>query len=419
MIRLRRELLIALGVPACYSHSAPKEDPPQLVARPAPPQQPRPAVPTFDPASCDIDQIAESLCGNSDEPTCTLASLRVSSEIWRNPITGTWPDPEHATGWHFDPATTDEWKRREAVQYPGGDTSSACCLSRCTPLQVGYSPPIKVVPIGWRHDQECIPRPPKGTSQPDAVATECPRGVKIWGTLRPFEKATGDECCYGIQQEPRNPGGRPARVEGVPRFAEVASGRAWHAAIDTELPHDGERAAAWLAQARMEHASVAAFAATSLRLLALGAPPELVAGAHRAALDEIEHARIAFALASAYAGTPLAPATFDGAAAMTGVTLEALAVETFVDGCIGETLGAIAVARDAAAEPDPAIAELLRGIAVDEARHAELAWQIVTWCVHREPAILRLLAVVLGCRRAAPAPKLVDAAHAGADHRRR
>jgi hypothetical protein len=158
------------------------------------------------------------------------------------------------------------------------------------------------------------------------------------------------------------------------------------------------RAAKWLAQARMEHASVAAFSTTSLRLLAHGAPPELVAGAHRAALEEIRHAQIAFALASAYAGTPLSPGGFDGASAMHGVTLAELAIETFVDGCVGETLGAMAAAHEAETESDPVLANLLRGIAEDEARHADLAWQIVSWCVRREPAIAKLLAVMLGAR---------------------
>ena len=54
------------------------------------------------------------------------------------------------------------------------------------------------------------------------------------------------------------------------------------------------------------------------------------------------------------------------------------------------------------AESDPALAAMLRGIAQDEERHAALGWQIVSWCVQREPAIVKLLAVVLGWRVAAP-----------------
>ena len=63
----------------------------------------------------------------------------------------------------------------------------------------------------------------------------------------------------------------------------------------------------WTESARGEHASVPAFCRLSLSLLALGAPARLVEAAHRAALEEIEHARLAFSLAGAYAGVPVGP----------------------------------------------------------------------------------------------------------------
>ena len=65
----------------------------------------------------------------------------------------------------------------------------------------------------------------------------------------------------------------------------------------------------------MAGAEIASFARTSLDLLALGAPADLVAETHRAALDEIEHARIAYALASAFSGV------FDGASVATRRTM--------------------------------------------------------------------------------------------------
>ena len=73
-------------------------------------------------------------------------------------------------------------------------------------------------------------------------------------------------------------------------------------------PELRERAAAWwLRAALLEHASIASFARFSLELLRYGAPPELVVGAHRAALDEVAHARLAFALASSWSGRDLGP----------------------------------------------------------------------------------------------------------------
>ena len=64
----------------------------------------------------------------------------------------------------------------------------------------------------------------------------------------------------------------------------------------------------WIENARSEHASVPAFSRLSLTLMSLGAPARLVEGAHRAALEEIEHARLAFALAGATRVKPVARA---------------------------------------------------------------------------------------------------------------
>ena len=72
-------------------------------------------------------------------------------------------------------------------------------------------------------------------------------------------------------------------------------------------------AAGWTDAARGEHASVPAFSRLSLTLMAMGAPSDLVEAAHRAALDEIEHARMAFGLAAIYAGAEVAPGALDGA----------------------------------------------------------------------------------------------------------
>jgi hypothetical protein len=70
------------------------------------------------------------------------------------------------------------------------------------------------------------------------------------------------------------------------------------------------------------------------------------------------------------------------------MTLRELAIETFIDGCVGETVAAVDAAREAAAEPNPALAAILTKIADDESRHAALAWQIVAWCVRQDGSIL-------------------------------
>src|SRR5262249_28594334 len=118
----------------------------------------------------------------------------------------------------------------------------------------------------------------------------------------------------------------------------------------------------------------------SLDLLALGAPSDLVVLAHRAALDEIVHARLAFGLA----GAPERAERGPGAMSMPALgppSLERLALEPLFDGCIGEPTAAV-LAREAASRCEPgALRNALETIAEDEARHAELAWRILAWAV--------------------------------------
>ena len=183
--------------------------------------------------------------------------------------------------------------------------------------------------------------------------------------------------------------GRPLRVEGEARVAKTSAREDW---TGSALPNldaltSDERAAfaeEWARDAAAEHASIAAFSRFSLQLLALGAPADLVEAAHEAALDEARHARDAYALASAFAGKPIGPAPLDvnGALAhVADVTLARLAVETFEEGCVAETLAAMDAHEKHAKYTDSAIHEVLARIAADEERHAELAWRTVAWAV--------------------------------------
>jgi hypothetical protein len=139
----------------------------------------------------------------------------------------------------------------------------------------------------------------------------------------------------------------------------------------------GER---WAEQAQMEHASVASFAKFSLQLVMVAAPPALLAGAHRAAIDEIHHARIAFALASRLLGKPLGPGAVDLAGDVVGErTLAAVAAETMRDGCVGETVAAAEARAAGETAVDPAISHAMACIVRDEQRHAELAWRFAAW----------------------------------------
>src|SRR6185436_8861484 len=104
--------------------------------------------------------------------------------------------------------------------------------------------------------------------------------------------------------------------------------------------------------------------------------------AHRAALDEVVHARLCFSLASAYAGADLGPARFPfGGAAEVRDDLAAIAAAVVREGCIGETLAAAQAGAQLELATDPAVRSVLARIAEDETRHAELAWRVVAWAI--------------------------------------
>jgi hypothetical protein len=182
-------------------------------------------------------------------------------------------------------------------------------------------------------------------------------------------------------------------VAGAPRTAAVVTRGDWLAARPAPAPAHlsatlRERIAQqWLNDAVLEHASVAAFARFTLELLAFGAPSQLVEDSVRAGLDEVAHTRACFAEAARYnriARGPGALAVHDVRAA---ATLPAAVRGTFIEGCIGETQAALIARHAAQRAEDPTARALLKQIAIDEARHAELAWRFVAWALDRNPAL--------------------------------
>src|SRR5262249_31111890 len=146
-----------------------------------------------------------------------------------------------------------------------------------------------------------------------------------------------------------------------PGAAASDAGASWSAELEprTDDLSSEARAAladAWLKDALGEHASIASFARVSLELMAVGAPSDLIAAAHRAAVDETRHARLCFALASAYAGRALAPSAFpfSGSVVVDG-DLASVAARAVAEGCVGETLAAIQASEQLAVATDPAV----------------------------------------------------------------
>jgi hypothetical protein len=60
-------------------------------------------------------------------------------------------------------------------------------------------------------------------------------------------------------------------------------------------------------------------------------------------------------------------------------SLEAVAIDNAVEGCIRETYGALVGMWQARFAGDPQVRRVMRKVARDEGRHAALSWQIAAW----------------------------------------
>jgi hypothetical protein len=137
----------------------------------------------------------------------------------------------------------------------------------------------------------------------------------------------------------------------------------------------------------MEHASIAAFARFTLQLLSLGAPAEFIEASNSAQVDETRHARLAFALASTYAGESMGPGALSLDKVLEETSWEAIFEATVREGCVGETRAALEAKWAAESCGDPVVQAVLEGIAADETKHAELAWRVAVWMIGERPEL--------------------------------
>jgi hypothetical protein len=217
--------------------------------------------------------------------------------------------------------------------------------------------------------------------------------------------------------------GRQLRRGARVLLPPVAPGGAYCQVPLGTLSLDCDRAALasqWRENGRTEHASVAAFAQHTLSLIALGAPPRLIADAQRDALDEIRHTELCFSLARAIDGVESGPGAFAEAREQTalpasrGLSLSSLAVHSLIDGALHEGVSARIVARLARSTESPVITRVLKEIAADEGRHAAHGWDVVEWCVAEGgTAVLRALEGALRTLPASMSSPLPSAARDG------
>jgi len=128
--------------------------------------------------------------------------------------------------------------------------------------------------------------------------------------------------------------------------------------------------AAWF-----EAASIHAFVSLARQLARYNAPVALRDAAKRAAVDEIQHARLMGALARARGATP-PPVEIEKQGRR---SLESIAIENVTEGVVGETWAALIAFWQATHATDPTLRATYATSAEDELRHAELSIEIDTW----------------------------------------
>jgi hypothetical protein len=236
---------------------------------------------------------------------------------------------------------------------------------------------------------------------PGQVATRCPTDDEVkslvegnGGLCKTIVEAVNagprledGQCCYDLTVTKQCYVGRAFLVEEGFLKSTLRKGGQWShgpAPAVSDLSPKTRRALAdaWAKDGLFEHASIATFARFAIQLLSVGAPARLLNETLAAGRDEIRHAELCFALASAYAGEPLEADCFPiGDQLHVDRALPDIVMETVIEGCIGETLAAMQAAAQLELATDPAVVAALEATIEDESRHAELAWRVVAWAI--------------------------------------
>lgn len=215
-------------------------------------------------------------------------------------------------------------------------------------------------------------------------------GIAILGLTSLFMAGLG--CLLTLLSTVGFSRGRQLRHFGRAILPKLRTNDEWadsSVSLGTNEPPPAGLPQQWRENGKTEHASIAAFARLTLDLMALGAPPSLIAAANQDALDEIRHAEICFSLARALDGKSESPAPFPEAQRpktlprSRTLALAKLAVDSLVDGAFNEGVSARIIASLARRCEVSGIRERLKEIAADEGRHAAHGWTVVKWCLEQ------------------------------------
>jgi hypothetical protein len=164
------------------------------------------------------------------------------------------------------------------------------------------------------------------------------------------------------------------------------SGRRPNGLRDAASRHEADVVGKYFADAAfLEAASIHAFRILRRELESFGAPHDLLDAAKRAEADEVKHTRMTRKLARARGATPPKVRVVKRA----NRSLEEIALENAVEGCVRETYAALLAMWQADHATDSEIADAMKEIAVDETRHAALAWSVAEWIEPRLDAQAR------------------------------
>jgi len=244
-----------------------------------------------------------------------------------------------------------------------------------------FRPPVDAGPGDGGLAPLDVPLAPNGCYAPRYVQSGCCNPALA-------VEREGDQCCYLWCDMACC--GRPMVVAGEARAARVVPASAWTAqpagvVAGLDAATRAALGRAWRSDGRMEHASVASFARFTLAMMAMGAPPDLLAEAQQAALDEVAHARACLALAARLDGSTEGPGALDVGGALDGLSAERSVRDAVVEGCVGETVSALVAQAQLARATEPEARAALERIAADEERHAGLAWRFVAWALGVRP----------------------------------
>jgi rubrerythrin len=152
------------------------------------------------------------------------------------------------------------------------------------------------------------------------------------------------------------------------------------------IPEEDGLGGHFVRAAALEAVSVLAFRQLQSELRARGARRSLLSALSRAARDERRHTRATRALARRFGGKPSEPSPLE----KREVSLEAIATENVVEGCVREAYGAAIATWQAREARDPVVRAAMQRIAREETRHAALGHQLQRWLDQRlEPSARR------------------------------